>query len=121
MGHKSWVFASELALNFLCAIGVYWGRYLRLNSWEFVTMPQKLARSAIESLIGDNMAPENIFRYFLVITVLYYIVKFIDIAVWEHWQRRRFEGLFPARVAAWMPRRKTQAPVESVEPEAARS
>ncbi len=117
MGRKSWIFVCEWSLNLLCAIGVYWGRYVRLNSWEFVTRPQKLAKSAIESIIGDNMAPENIVRYFIVITVFYYIVKFIDLAVWEHWQRRRLEGLFPARIAAWMPRRKPRAP----QPEAAQS
>ncbi len=107
LGHKTWIFAAELLLNALCAAGVYWGRYLRLNSWEIVTRPQQLARKAIDSLLGDNMGSEAILRYFVFITLLYFLVKFIDIAIWEHWQRRRAQGLFPARISAWMPRRQS--------------
>ena len=113
MGHKVWIVPAELTLNFLCTIGVYWGRYLRLNSWEIVSRPQKLARTAIESLFGDDMGLDAIIRYFVVITALYYLVKFIDIALWEYCQRRHLQGLFPARVTAWMPRRKPAATTES--------
>jgi hypothetical protein len=39
IGHNRWVLPAELLLNFLCAVGVYWGRYLRFNSWEIVSNP----------------------------------------------------------------------------------
>src|SRR4051794_33903290 len=29
VAHKSWVFPAEITANFLCAVGMYWGRYLR--------------------------------------------------------------------------------------------
>lgn len=116
MGHKKWVFAAETTLNFLCAIGVYWGRYLRFNSWEIVTQPEKIADQILQHLMMDDLGWMVVLRYFVILTGAYYVVKFIDIALWEHWERKRLEGLFPTRVSAWLPKRpKAKAP----EPETA--
>jgi uncharacterized membrane protein len=92
--HKKWVVFEELLLNLLCAVGVFWGRFVRLNSWEFVTKPQQLAHQAVDSFTNDNFGLQMVLRYFVVISVLYYIVKFIDLAVWEFVKRRR-NPLFP--------------------------
>ncbi len=113
IGHKQWVFAAEIAPNFLCAIGVYWGRYLRFNSWEIVSNPQKIANGVLKGLMMEGFGFRIIVWYFVATTALYFAVKIIDIAVWEYWQRRRLQGLFPARVAAWMPRRKPGPQTES--------
>jgi uncharacterized membrane protein len=88
IGRQRWVVPTEIFLNLLCSIGVFWGRYLRLNSWEIVTRPQKLAHQVIATL-SNEIEIGVIVRYFLVITTLYYVVKLIDLAVWEYWQERR--------------------------------
>jgi uncharacterized membrane protein len=90
---KAWVIPVELALNFLCAVGIFWGRYLRLNSWHIVTKPQRVAHQVIESFLADNFGVQMVIRYFVIITVLYYVVKLIDLAVWEFVHRRRMKTL----------------------------
>ncbi|HEY2883477.1 MAG TPA: DUF1361 domain-containing protein, partial [Pirellulales bacterium] len=111
LGHKKWVVPAELTLNFLCAIGVYWGRYLRFNSWDVLNKPYMLAQKAIASL-NDEIGVRPVLRYFIAFTAAYYLVKWIDIAMWEHWQLHRLHKHFPARVAAWIPKRNAGAPAE---------
>ena len=82
-----WIVPAELLLNFLCAIGMYWGRYLRLNSWEIVTGPQRIANQVLSSLT-DEFSARHIVVYFAAISAIYYIVKLIDLAVCEYWWRR---------------------------------
>jgi uncharacterized membrane protein len=41
----------ELGAHLLCAIGVYLGRVIRLNSWEVFTEPRRVLGS-VESLVG---------------------------------------------------------------------
>jgi len=86
-GLRMWIVPAELLLNFLCAIGMYWGRYLRLNSWEIVTEPQRIANRVLSSLT-DEFSARRIVVYFAAISAIYYIVKLIDLAVCEYWWRR---------------------------------
>jgi uncharacterized membrane protein len=86
-GMRSFILPAELLLNFLCAIGVYWGRYLRFNSWDIVTRPQHIADHVVKSLT-EEVSGRRIVTYFAVITVAYFCAKFIDLAVWDYWQRR---------------------------------
>jgi len=85
-GRSSWVVWDELALNFLCAIGVFWGRYLRLNSWDIVTHPQQVAEKALANLTS-RFSIEHIAWYFITITAAYYLFKFVNLAVWEYWRQ----------------------------------
>jgi uncharacterized membrane protein len=94
IGRRIWVFPAELVLNFLCAIGVYWGRYLRFNSWEIVTRPQRIADQVVRSL-SSEFSGKHIVIYFVVITAMYFAVKLIDMAVWDYWQRRHHRLYFP--------------------------
>lgn len=91
---KRWIIPMETALNFLCSIGVFWGRYLRFNSWDIVTGPQRLAAQAIRSFVANNFGTLMIIRYFVIITALYYLVKLIDLAVWDFLRNRRIKHLF---------------------------
>src|SRR5262249_10536961 len=84
ISHRRWVLPAELALNFLCAVGVYWGRFLRFNSWEVVTQPQKIANQVLGTL-NNEFGVEKIGWYFAVITLGYFLFKSVDLAVWEHW------------------------------------
>jgi uncharacterized membrane protein len=35
IGKSNWIFTVELITHALCAVGIYWGRFLRFNSWDF--------------------------------------------------------------------------------------
>jgi uncharacterized membrane protein len=91
---RKWVVPAELGLNFLCSVGVFWGRYLRLNSWDIVTHPQRVAHRAIVSFVANDYGTLMILRYFVVITVLYYLFKLIDLALLDFYRQRRLKHLF---------------------------
>lgn len=104
VAHKAWVFPMEIVLNFLCAIGVYWGRMLRFNSWDIVSNPQKLADQVLANLSNKYTVPHMLW-YFVAITSMYFVFKLIDVAVWDYWQRWRLQMKFPVHVMAWIPKR----------------
>lgn len=67
MGWGRWIFRAELFVNSLCAIGVYLGRFLRFNSWNFITKTNSLANSIIEVLLS--------FRQLLIIAVIFVVLS----------------------------------------------
>ncbi len=79
-GLGRWITLTEIGLHWLCAIGIYLGRFERFNSWELLTQPQEILAAIF-----------NIFRYpiftgviavtFLILTALYYIIKFVDLTL----------------------------------------
>lgn len=86
---KKWILLLELLLNMLCAIGIYLGRFQRLNSWNIVTKPERLFHQLVEDY--TNKLPIHVIAIiFVVITVLYYIVKNIDLALMQSRQRKLF-------------------------------
>jgi uncharacterized membrane protein len=90
IGAKSWIVAAEMSLNLLCAIGVYWGRYLRLNSWNLFTKPQRIADQLISDL-ADQWGLGIIAWYFILISVLYYAFKIVDLALYAYFQRQHLK------------------------------
>ncbi len=72
--------AVELPVNALCAIGIYLGRIQRLNSWNVVTAPRRVLRQTVHGLVHAEPA-QAIVVVFVVITVLYYVFKAIDIVI----------------------------------------
>jgi uncharacterized membrane protein len=91
-GHKSWIFPAEIAMNALCSVGIYWGRYIRLNSWDLFGQPAEVANQVIETLFRDEFALSIISVYFIVLSFFYYTWKVIDVAVWNYLQERRLVG-----------------------------
>ncbi len=87
MSRRSWTLAVELLLNFLCSVGVYWGRYIRLSSWDIVVKPDEIVQRTLETLVPNEFAKMVIGVYFVIITTLYFVFKFVDLAIWEHWRR----------------------------------
>lgn len=74
VGKTQWIFWVELITHALCAIGIYWGRFLRFNSWDFITQPDALLTRGVEELLGKQ--PLIIIAItFLVLLVLYWIMK----------------------------------------------
>ncbi len=72
----------ELAINFVCAVGVYLGRFNRLNSWNIVTKPIRLARAVTDNLDSYHFVIFTLL-FFIVITTLYYLFKGASIAIFK--------------------------------------
>jgi uncharacterized membrane protein len=76
----------ELGMNLLCAYGVYLGRFIRLNSWYIVTKPDKVVDEVIDSFMQRNFGLA-MFIFFVTITFLYYVLKWINLSISAWWQR----------------------------------
>ncbi|MGV2829278.1 DUF1361 domain-containing protein [Myxosarcina sp. GI1(2024)] len=79
-GKKRFILGSELITHFLCAIGIYLGRFLRFNSWDIVTQPNVLFVSAIEELT-DKRPLLVIAITFVVLIVTYWLMKQITLGL----------------------------------------
>ncbi|WP_310490163.1 DUF1361 domain-containing protein [Chamaesiphon sp. VAR_69_metabat_338] len=64
----------ELSLHAICAIGIYIGRFLRFNSWSFVTQP-KLFLSVLPGELIGKFPLVVIFLTFCIIATLYTLCK----------------------------------------------
>jgi uncharacterized membrane protein len=79
-GVSKYIIWAELMTHALCAIGVYLGRFKRLNSWDFVTQPNDVVRSVIDDLTSKRPVIV-ILVTFMIITVLYWLMKQITLAL----------------------------------------
>jgi uncharacterized membrane protein len=66
----------ELTCHFLCAIGIFLGRFQRLNSWNIVTETERVFHRTVADLTNRYTA-ETIVLIFVIVTVLYYVVRSI--------------------------------------------
>jgi uncharacterized membrane protein len=41
-GHAGWRWPLEIALHALCSVGIFLGRFMRLNSWDLVVRPSEV-------------------------------------------------------------------------------
>jgi uncharacterized membrane protein len=65
---------TEVGIHFLCAIGIYIGRFIRFNSWSLLTQPRKFLSILPGELIG-KFPLVVILITFLIITIVYSISK----------------------------------------------
>ena len=78
----------ELVTHALCAIGIYLGRFQRFNSWDILTQPDALVISVVDDLLGKR--PLVIVTItFVVITVTYWLLKQITLALVAYWRQSR--------------------------------
>ncbi|MEM1393314.1 MAG: DUF1361 domain-containing protein [Cyanobacteria bacterium P01_H01_bin.150] len=78
IGKSQWILGMELITHALSAIGIYWGRFLRFNSWDFVTQPDALITQGIEEILGKQ--PLVIIAIsFVILTVLHWLMKRITL------------------------------------------
>ncbi|MBW4564217.1 MAG: DUF1361 domain-containing protein [Mojavia pulchra JT2-VF2] len=74
IGKSQWILWVELITHALSAVGIYWGRFLRFNSWDFITQPDALLTKGVEELFGKQ--PLVIIAItFVVLVVLHLIMK----------------------------------------------
>jgi uncharacterized membrane protein len=65
---------TEVGIHFLCAIGIYIGRFIRFNSWSLLTQPRRFLDILPGELIG-KFPLVVILITFLIITLIYSISK----------------------------------------------
>ncbi|HLO87642.1 MAG TPA: DUF1361 domain-containing protein [Nostocaceae cyanobacterium] len=71
---SKWILRVELITHTLCAVGVYWGRFLRFNSWDLVTQPDAIITRGIEEIFGKQ--PLVIITItFVILTSLHWLMK----------------------------------------------
>jgi uncharacterized membrane protein len=80
----------ELGVNLICAYGVYLGRFPRLNSWYIITRPYRLVNTVVDSFMASNFW-FAMFIFFVTITLLYYIFKWINLSLGAWWKRSRVQ------------------------------
>jgi uncharacterized membrane protein len=74
IGKTKWIFTVELITHVLCAVGIYWGRFLRFNSWDFITQPDAILTKGVEEILGKQ--PLIIITItFIVLWGLYWLMK----------------------------------------------
>ncbi|MBD2577730.1 DUF1361 domain-containing protein [Oscillatoria sp. FACHB-1406] len=88
--HKlgQWTLLVELSLHALSALGIYLGRFKRFNSWDIVTKPKVLAKTTIEHL-ADKEPLLVMFLTFIILTILYWIMKQITLSLIFRWRYRK--------------------------------
>ena len=82
---SNWLLPIELSISALCSVGVYLGRFQRLNSWDIVTASEKAFHQTVEDLM-NRQSLMVILLLFVAIAVLYYIVKAIDLSIMGAWR-----------------------------------
>lgn len=90
-GRGKLVLGIELLLHFLSAIGIFLGRFLRLNSWYLFTKPGILLDSANELMGRFPLVVTAI--TFLVLAVLYWIMKQVTLGIM--WKNQKGATLVP--------------------------
>jgi uncharacterized membrane protein len=74
IGKSQWILRAELITHALSAIGIYWGRFLRFNSWDFITQPDAILTGAVEKTLGKEPLVIIVVT-FVVLVALHLIMK----------------------------------------------
>jgi uncharacterized membrane protein len=86
-GKGGWVLRCELIIHGLSAVGIYWGRFLRFNTWDFITQPDYLLTKGVEELLGKQPLV-IIVMTFIILTGLYWLAKRVTLSVIEQTRGR---------------------------------
>jgi len=76
---------AELIVHGLSAVGIYLGRFLRFNSWDFVTKP-----ITIFATLDDLLSRQPIIIMgvtFVTLTILYWLVKQVNLALIDRFRQ----------------------------------
>jgi uncharacterized membrane protein len=90
IGQEKSIFAVQILIHFLSAIGIYLGRFLRFNSWDFVTQPDELAETLARDL-SHKQPVLAIAITFIILLGLYWITKQINLGLILRFQQLQKE------------------------------
>ena len=91
---SKWVLWMELSAHALSAVGIFLGRFLRFNSWDFITQPDALASSLVDDLASKR--PVVIIAVtFAVVACLYWVMKRVSLGIFL--QRRHAKAISKQR------------------------
>ncbi|MBE9060033.1 DUF1361 domain-containing protein [cf. Phormidesmis sp. LEGE 11477] len=79
-GNERFILPSELLIHTLSAIGIYLGRFVRLNSWDIATDPTSVLMITLNTLTNRRPAAV-VFVTFVILTVLYWIMKQLTLGI----------------------------------------
>ncbi len=80
IGKSRCILGIELITHALNAIGIYWGRFLRFNSWDFITQPDAILTIGSEELLGKQ--PLVIITItFVILWGLYWLMKRVTLGL----------------------------------------
>lgn len=79
-GNERFILPSELLIHALSAMGIYLGRFTRVNSWDLATDPTSIFMLALNTLTTKRPAAV-VFVTFLILTVLYWIMKQLTLGI----------------------------------------
>lgn len=79
-GNARFILPTELFIHALSAIGIYLGRFVRLNSWDLATDPTSVLVTTLNALTTKRPAAV-VFVTFVILTVLYWIMKQITLGI----------------------------------------
>lgn len=79
-GNARFILPAELLFHALSAIGIYLGRFVRLNSWDIATEPTSVVMMTLNALTTKRPAAV-VFVTFIVLTALYWVMKQITLGI----------------------------------------
>lgn len=91
---QRWILPTEFVIHFLCAVGIYLGRFPRFNSWDILHRPGRLLMYLTQDLVQPQPIAV-ILLTFAGIAALYVPLKQISLALafyWRHSKSRLGEG-----------------------------
>ena len=79
-GDAFWILPTELLIHALSAVGIYLGRFTRVNSWDLATDPTSILTLTLNTLTTKRPAAV-VFVTFIILMVLYWIMKQITLGI----------------------------------------
>jgi uncharacterized membrane protein len=77
---RAWTVPIELGIHALCAVGIYLGRFVRLNSWDIVVDPTSVLAITLNTLTSKRPIAVIVVT-FVILTVLYWVMKQITLGL----------------------------------------
>lgn len=87
-GFKRFIPWAELIFHALSAVGIYLGRFIRLNSWDLVVQPDDVLEIVINDLIAKRPVLIMVIT-FVILTIFYWLVKNITLGVILRMNKKR--------------------------------
>jgi uncharacterized membrane protein len=73
-----WIIWVELITHAICAVGIFWGRFCRFNSWDLITQPDALFTRGIDLILGKQ--PLFVITLtFVILSGLYWVMKRVSL------------------------------------------